>query len=172
MTSDADVKEISPAPTDLTAGMMSEVRGGRGLGRQLVGSHGGQKKQSCKIKLSFKFTSNKCLFSTSAAATLKLRSSVKALIDQSRTPQTPPKPPPLRACVCVCANVRTRALPAPPRAAGCSLLLGTPAEGNSSSSFLSHQFRFFPGSGSGSGSVRTVAQHPASTSDVTFIKFN
>lgn len=169
MTSDADVKEISPAPTDLTAGMMSEVRGGRGLGRQLVGSHGGQKKQSCKIKLSFKFTSNKCLFSTSAAATLKLRSSVKALIDQSRTPKPPPNPLPSER-VCVCANVRTRALPAPPRAAGCSLLLGTPAEGNSSSSFLSHQFRFFPGSGS--GSVRTVAQHPASTSDVTFIKFN
>lgn len=45
MTSDDDVKEISPAPSDLTAGMMSEVRGGGAGRRQLVGSHGGQKKQ-------------------------------------------------------------------------------------------------------------------------------
>lgn len=69
MTSDDDVKEISPAPSDLTAGMMSEVRGGgagargRGWG-EAAGwfSRRTKETKSCKIKLSFKFISNKCLF--------------------------------------------------------------------------------------------------------------
>lgn len=43
---DDDVKEIGPAPSDLPAAMMSEVRGGGAARKQLVGSHREQKKQN------------------------------------------------------------------------------------------------------------------------------